>query len=262
MLVSKIVMPIDITSEAPAEMSQLWVAGLQNKAEIIDQRRRARVADEEVFLNKIADPSEQGYQSYPNPTFISRHSLPAAAITVKQASNLKRTFGKYSDSWDYMFETVDGVPAKRFKEKVGRSQNAFSKGVAARTLPFTGFKKEGRGPSSIAGMWLIGDTLVLRELRSGDKVEKGGPFRICPLEKRSDLKTTLNQRIIQAGAWILRANLADTVLTLQNERTNSLVQGFVDPALGIDPFTTGGLSHVDFTKRNQQLFLEIQVSQA
>jgi hypothetical protein len=261
MLISKIVMPIDITAQAPESMSELWGKSISEKAELINQRRLTRIPDEETYLNRLADSAEQKYRNYPNPAFLSRHGLDASDITANHAANIKKGFDKYNEAWLYMFETVDGVPAKRYKDKIARSKTAYGKGVAARTLPFTGFKDEGRGPVSIAGMWLTGDQTVLRELRSGDRVEEGGPILICPALDRSSLKAMLTGRLIQAGAVILKANLADTVIAAHNDRTNHLVQSLVDPILGLMPFATGAPSHVDFTKENRHLFLEIQVSQ-
>jgi len=260
-IVSKLVMPIDVTAQAPANMSELWVKSISDKAELINQRRLARIPDEETFLNMLADSAEQGYRNYPNPAFLSRHGLSAEDIATNQGANLKRSFEKYNESWQYMFETVDGVPSKRYKDKINRSKTAFGKGIAARTLPITGFKDEGRGPGPIAGLWLTGIQTVLRDLRSGDRVEKGGPILVCPAQDRSGFRTLLNQRLIQAGAIILKANLADTVIAAHNDRTNHLVQSLVDPGMGLMPFATGADSHVDFTKENKQLFLEIQVSQ-
>ena len=259
MLVSKIVMPIDITQQAPESLSELWAAGISAKAEIINQRRLARIPDEETFLNMMADASEQRYRGFPNPAFLSRNGLVTDDIVANQGANIRRSFDKYNEAWQYMFETVDGVPAKRFKDKVARSKTAYGKGVAARTLPMTGFKDEGRGPVSIACLWLTGDQMVLRDLRSGDRVEAGAPIIICAPQERSGFKSALVQRLIQAGAVILKANLTDSVISAHNDRTNNLVQHFLDPGLGLNPFATGGPSHVDFTKENKHLFLEIQV---
>ena len=259
MLVSKIVMPIDITQQAPESMSDLWGKSMGEKAELINQRRLIRIPDEETYLNRLADSAEEKYRNYPNPAFMSRHGLNASDISANHASNIKKGFDKYNEAWQYMFETVDGVPAKRFKDKVARSKTAYGKGVAARTLPMTGFKDEGRGPVAIAGLWLTGDQTVLRDLRSGDRVEAGGPLLICAPQERSGFKSALVQRLIQAGAVILKANLTDSVISAHNDRTNNLVQHFLDPGLGLNPFATGGPSHVDFTKENNHLFLEIQV---
>jgi len=254
-------MPIDITQQAPESLSELWGKSMSEKAELINQRRLTRIPDEETFLNRMADSAEEGYRSYPNPAFLSRQGLIASDIITNHASNVKQSFEKYNDAWQYMFETVDGVPAKRFKDKVARSKSAFGKGVAARTLPLTGFKDEGRGPVAIAGLWLTGDHKVLRDLRSGDRVEEGGPIRICLPDNCSGFRAALTQRLIQAGATILKAHLTDSVISAHNDRTNRLVQSMIDPGLGLTPFATVGLSHVNFTKENSQLFLEIQVDQ-
>jgi len=58
MLISKIVMPIDITAQAPASMSELWGKSISDKADLINQRRLTRIPDEETFLNMMADASE------------------------------------------------------------------------------------------------------------------------------------------------------------------------------------------------------------
>jgi len=248
-------MAIDVTTEAPAEIGQVWNQGLESRAERINQHMQTRVPDEETYLNKLADRAEQDYQSYPDPTYISKKGSPKSAITAKHASNLKRAYQKFKSNWEYMF----GNGAQRFKDKVAHSVGSFLKGLAARTLPFTGYKQEGRGPAAIAGFWLTGEQKVMNELRSGDE-SQGGPFRICRLESRGDLRMALNKRLIQAGAGILSGELADTTITWNNDRVNQLVNGHIAPELGLEPFATGGSSHVDFIKVNNQLFLEIQVS--
>lgn len=258
-IISKLILAIDVTAIAPEGVSELWAAGMSAKAEIINQRRLTRIPDEETYLNTIADRAEIDYRPYATATFVSRKGLSAEDIIASHAANLKLSFHKYDAAWRYIFETVDGIPAKRFKEKVARSKSAYGRGIAARTLPMTGFKDEGRGPAAIAGFWLSGDQSVLRDLRRGDRSERG-PCLITKLEDRSGLKAALTGRLIQAGVTILKSNLSNSVITAHNDRTNRLVQGFVDPLLGLATFTTGGPSHLDFTKENKQLFLEIQVS--
>ena len=47
----------------------------------------------------------------------------------------------------------------------------------------------------------------------------------------------------------------------QNDITNSLVQGFVNHSLHLEPFTTGGLSHVDYGPVTGVFELDILVTQ-
>jgi len=155
---------------------------------------------------------------------------------------------------------VDGIPAKRFKELVDLAQSEFSRGTAKRTLPFTGVKIEELGPAPIAVRWLVGDDLVVGKLRDADKVIEGGPYLITKIKKRAALKAALVQRLVQAGATIVRANFSPVVITAQNDLTNELIQGFINPLLGLEPFATGGTSRVDYIMDKDDLWLEVQVS--
>jgi hypothetical protein len=172
-----------------------------------------------------------------------------------------RAFKKYTRAWDLMFQTVDGIPAKRFKEKVDLAQEDFSEGIAARTLPFTGIRVEGRGPAPIAALWLTGDPTTLDNLCAGDMVLEGGPVRICPHPKKPGLKAMLTQRLVQAGARVIKAAYDEDLIKAQNQLTAEQVQGFVDPALDLIPFVGGGDSKVDYIlEENKLLYLEIKVS--
>ena len=59
----------------------------------------------------------------------------------------------------------------------------------------------------------------------------------------------------------MKRNYDTAVMAAQNARINHLVQNLIDPALGLTPFATGGLSHVDYILEDDQLFLDIQVDQ-
>ncbi len=74
-------------------------------------------------------------------------------------------------------------------------------------------------------------------------------------------KAALIGRLTQAGAAIVKSSYNPTVMAAQNGRINHLVQSLVDPALGLMPFATGALSHVDYIRDHGQLYLEIQVNQ-
>ena len=49
------------------------------------------------------------------------------------------------------------------------------------------------------------------------------------------------------------------VISAHNDRTNNMVQHFLNPGLGLNPFATVGPSHVDYIMEDDQLFLDIQV---
>jgi hypothetical protein len=161
----------------------------------------------------------------------------------------------------YAFETVEGVAAKRFKDLVDMMKPMFARGISERTLPFTGTKLEGRGCVPIAAHWLVKDKRVLDWLRAGDNVLEGGPYLVTFPNQVPEFKAALTGRLIQAGAAIVKSNYDPIVMAAQNTRINHLVQSFVNPALGLMPFATGAMSHVDYIRDSDQLFLEIQVNQ-
>lgn len=253
---------VAIPETAPERMVEKWALGLITYAEIINQNRKDRLPDETKFQERLATPSSEAYQGFVNPGFISKSDKVAGEITTDQGVNLKNAFEKYAEKLDHVFETVDGIPAKRFKEAVENAKGIYAKRTANRGLPFTGSYLYGLGPATITPLWLVNDSRVEGMLRAGDDVYEGGPTLICRPLVKSGFKAALTQRLIQAGSRILKVGLDPTIMGFQNDRINQLVQGFIDPALGLEPFTTGGLSRVDYIiGPAKALFLEIQVSQ-
>jgi len=240
---------------------ETWARTLKSESEDMYAKILERIPDLKRFVERLAQASHDGYAPSLNPGFTSKSDQPASEIQAAQASNLKRSYEKYAAKLQFLFGTVDGVGAKRFKELIDLMKQAFGSGVAERTLPFTGTKIEGRGCAPIAALWLVNDLRVLDWLRAGDKVKEGGPYLVTVVGQRTAFKTALNQRLIQAGAAIVKANYNATIIADQNARTNHLVQRFVDPGLGLTPFATGGLSHIDYITKDDQLFLDVQVDQ-
>jgi hypothetical protein len=212
-------------------------------------------------VERLGQPSHDGFSPFVNPSFVNKGGQGHDDIEASQASNIKRSYDKYRAKLDFLFATVDGVPAKRFKDLVDQMKDVYGLGTIARTLPFTGTKIEGRGCAPLAGMWLVKDLTVLDQLRAADKVLEGGPFLVTLANQVPSFKVALIQRLVQAGASIVKRNFDAASLTEQNNRTNHLVQSMIDPALGLTPFATVGLSHVNYILEDDQLFLDIQVDQ-
>jgi len=242
------------------EAAALWKERLLSMAERINERRKARIPDGESFIQRLAGPSAKAWRKLINPAFTSRAGVDSDDITSGQAANLQESFLKYQRQLDFLFETVDGVTAKRFKELVERGQQDYLEGVARRTLPFTGSKMQGRGIAPLATLWLTNDPITIGEMRAGDDVIAGGPYLISPESKKPGLKTLLNQRLIQAGAIIVKSDFDAAVMTKQNQLTCEQVQGFTDPALDLIPFVAAGDSHVDYIVDKGVFYLEIKVS--
>lgn len=237
-----------------------WSENLQANAERLNENRKQTISDEDLFQALIAAESHQTWTPFVNPTFHSKSGQDSTEIKGSHYANLKEAFELYNRKLDDVFAEVDGIPAKRFKDAVERAKGDFSRGIAKRTLPFTGDRRAGRGPAAIAAYWLIGDTRAEQYLRGGDDVLQGGPFRVARTDLGPAFKAALTGRIIQAGANIIKMERDPVEMTRQNDLMNSLVHGFVDPALGLESFATGGTSHVDFIIDNDELYLDIQVS--
>jgi len=259
-IVSHVKLMTTIPYETAQRVVETWARSLQAEASDMYAKMLSRIPDANRFVERIAQPSHDGYASFVNPSFVSKGGQPESAIQDSQASNIKESYNKYREKLAYLFETVDGVEAKRFKDMVARMKASFGEGVAKRCLAFTGTRIEGRGLAPIAVLWLVNDLRVMDYLRAGDKVLEGGPYLVTRPSNMPSLKTALNGRLIQAGASIVKSDYAAGAISAHNDRTNQIIQGFVDPALGLEPFATGGLSHVDFIIEDGQLFLDVQVS--
>ena len=146
-------------------------------------------------------------------------------------------------------------------DRVDAAKTAFSEGIAAGALLFTGTKRGERGPAPIAALWLTGDPITLRLMRAGDTIIEGGPYLVSPETKKPGLKAMLNQRLIQAGVEIIKSGFDAAVITAQNQLTAEQVQGFVNPGLDLIPFVGGSAdSHVDYIVQDGNLYLDIKVS--
>jgi hypothetical protein len=256
----KIMIPSEASLTTPDELVEKWVEGFKRNARSINERRKKRIPHGEAFTQRVSGVSSKAYRQVINPAFVSRAGLSAQEIVNRQANNLKYAYKKYDDNLNAVYETVDGVEAKRFKEKVEQARQHYADGTARKTLPFTGIPGS-RGVIAITGLWLTADPIVEGEITGASQILEGGPFMITKPEIRSGFKAALASRLMQAGAAIVDSGFAETIMKQQNDITNSLIQGFVNHSLRLEPFTTGGLSHVDYGPVTGVFELDILVTQ-
>jgi len=260
-IVSHCILGIDYLAAVPEWVGPRWNETLKGRAAHFAEQLKKLVPDESQFQQVIAGPANQAYGPFVNPAYVSRGGDEAPEIIAKHAVNLRQAYAKWLTQLDQIYETVEGVPTKRFKERAEVNLPHFLTGVARWTIPFTGVSVENRGPAPMAVFWLVGDPKVVGWLRPIDRVLEGGPYRICVPTKSRGLKAMLLQQLVKAGVTMIKANFVPTVMTKVNQLTNEQVQGFVDPALSLVPFTAGGDSKVDYIlDENKQLYLEIKVS--
>ena len=245
--------------QTPGEMVDKWAEGFKNRAKFINEHRKARIPDGERFGARLAGVSSKAYRQVINPAFVSRAGASAQDIINRQAANLDQSFKKYDEGLDFVYQTVDGVEAKRFKEKVDAGREHYAEGMARKTTPFTGIPGS-RGPVVLAGLWLTADPITEGEIRGNDQILEGNPILITKPESRAAFKGALIPRLQQAGAAILDGGFGQAIMQAHNDITNEIVQGFVNKALQLVPFSTGGESHVDYLVETGVFYIDIQVA--
>jgi len=256
MIVSHVKLSVSLPEGAPERITEKWAETLKNSADQIITGVRERFPDDVSFNSGLAEPAHKKFRDFVNPGYVSRAGSNQQGIRNSHLANIMRSFRKYRDSIESAF--ADG--AAWFKSQVDLGKEHFAKGVAKRTLLFTGTKREERGPAPIAALWLTADPITLGLLRKSDTVIEGGPYLISPETKKPGLKAMINQRLIQAGVEILKSGMDAAVIATQNQLTCEQIQGFTDPALDLIPFVAAGDSHVDYIVEDGNLYLDIQVS--
>jgi len=257
MIVSHVILSVSLPAGAPERVTEKWAEALKGSSDRIITGVRERFPDDVSFNSGLAEPAHKKFRDFVNPGYVSRAGSTQQGIRDSHLSNLMRAFGKYSNA----IESAFANGATWFKSKVDSGKTNFSKGIAQRTLLFTGTKREERGPAPIAALWLTADPITLGLLRKSDTVIEGGPYRVCPETKKPGLKGLLNQRLIQAGVEILKSGMNAAVIAAQNQLTAEQVQGFTDPGLDLIPFVGNSPdSHVDYIVQDGNLYLDIKVS--
>ena len=256
--IMNILLAVNPLTTAQPKIGKVWSDGLSNNAGKIDERRKESIPDEITYLSKVAEPSEQEFRKLIDAAFISRSGKNKAGINATQANKIKKAWRKYQRNWDHQFAD----DAKRFKDKVKAAEDTYAEKVSETTLALTGLKSLESGPARIAVYWLTGDPKARGLMRPADhEVEPSQPFNITTATQRNSLRALLFSRLVQSGMAILHANFDTTVISDMNALDNHLAQSLVDSSLGLTPFASGGVSHLDFVVENGQLFLSIKVSQ-
>jgi len=243
-------------------IGQQWVEGFQLNAERINDKRKLRVPDEKSYQDNVVGVSVKLFKKFLNPDFISRAGLNAEQIINKHIDKLEKSYNKYNERLNRAYGTVDGVPAKIFKDAVAASKKHFMEGMS-RLLPFTGTRAEGLGIAPLVVLWLTDDNVAAGLLTPSDKIVAGSPILVCKISIRSNFKSAVNPRLVQAGLAIVASKFDPKIINDQNDITNELIQGFVNPGLDLYPFETGGKSHADYVCKagSKEFYLDLLVTQ-
>jgi hypothetical protein len=260
-VISELIVTV-IAGSMPEEVNKKWEDGAINNAELGNARRKKKIKTSVDYEGMVVLPATNKLNEYINPTFISRSGLTKKEIISKHYKNAAQSFQKYQDKLDAVHATVDGVPSKRYKDAVKRGAKNYGQNVCEKLLAFTGIRFKDTGCAKMAIKWLDGQQIT--GMKEFVIHMDGAPLQIAKVGLRSAFRSCLEQRLVQAGATILRSDFSPDIAKLQNDITNDLMNALANPALNLVPFATGGDSHVDFkpTDDKEAAFrLDIRVSQ-
>ncbi|MBI4712996.1 MAG: hypothetical protein HY762_06830 [Planctomycetes bacterium] len=221
-----------VPEEFPAaeDMGPKWVQGMTNNATLIKSRLDAKIPDAGMFEQKLVAPAAEAYSPYVPVGFISKRGRTQAAIQNTHRKNLATAYNRWNDKLALAFETVDGVEAKRFKDQVANTVDAWLERVRTKTLRLTGDKVRGRGVSVIAGFWLTGEKeTVSGMLREGDQA-MGQAYDIAYDTQRPGFRAGLTQILTQTGVLVINSDMMQSVMDEQNNRLKTMLTALSDRA--------------------------------
>lgn len=236
----EIVMDIKITVpasvEAAGDMPDKWAAGLVNNAEVINDRRIAKIPDEGTFQSLVAVPSSNKFTPMIDATFVSRTGRNKANIDRAQYKNLSGAFDHWNDKLALSFATVDGVVAKRFKDQVNNSKDNWATAVAQKTLRATGDKIRG----TILGQatyWMTGDYRA-NQMTNLMEVVAGAPYSFVGAGYEGAWKAAIMGKTVGALIGILNADFLPAEIAAQNAVITNITTAIRNAP--IKPYVVGG----------------------
>jgi len=260
MIHTKILVPVAPSVPPNPDMSTKRVETLKNDAEIINNRRKERLPNADTFA-QIYSPASDKFKARVNFPTSTQGDRNAADIFALQRSKMTRAYDKYNEGMDYAFEEVDGVYAKRFKDKVDASQSNWDNEVARGTLRFTGSRARGRQVASIMGFWLTGDQQAQQRLPEGSIVMAGGPYDIALPDLKATLRTSITQLLIQTGVILVESGFDPNMFIRHNDRIKNILEKLADATKASDWVTTrlADKSYCVWFVEDGQLKLETQI---
>jgi len=261
---TKLIVPVVAILTPNPDMSTKRVETLKNDAEIINNRRKERIANDGAFGTIMATPASDKFKGIVNFTGTTNGGRDADDIYSMQRSKMGRAYNKYNDGLDRQFEEKDGVYAKLYKDAVEATQSNWDSEVAQSTLRFTGSRARGRQVAAVIGFWLTGDKQAVDRLPEGSQVLAGGPYDISYDTHKSALRTTITQLLTQTGIIISESAYAGTMLTKHNGRIKTILEAISDPTKATDWVSSKitDKSYCLWFVEDGQLKLEVQIWKA
>jgi hypothetical protein len=247
--------------EVAGDMPGRWAENLKNSAEMMNERRQAKIPDDGTFISQVAIPANQGFSPFVQPGFISKSDRTAEGIKATHAKNITTSFDRWNDKINKSFETKDGVVAKDYKAKVDGSKDRWAQRVGDKVLRFTGDRIRGLGVAPITAYYLVGDTRASSWVQPSD-FKDGEAYDIAQNRQRVALKAAVQQRLIQGGLMVVNQELQPSAILAENTVNAELLTGMRDPAK-CDAFVAVPAADKCFCAwaldANQLLYLWVQV---
>lgn len=210
------------------ETSADWRDTTKSKSSKTDSHRKLKLANDGDYQSKLAQASAQKYRKLADALtaggYVSEHGRSGKEIRYMQESNIMESFDKYQTGWEFQFETVDGVEAKRYKDGVDKGIDAWTEKMANSTLRLTGDVRQ-VGVATLSVLFLTGDEQTVGLLRGGDQIISGGPVDVTRPGLRQMFKSGLLAKLVQAGILIVKSNFDTDVMLAQNTVINDFING-------------------------------------
>lgn len=237
MLDIKLTIPSSV--EAAGDMPDKWASGLTDNAEVINDRRKAKIPDEGTFQTLVATPSSVGYSPMVAAAFVSRRGRNQANIIRAQNKNLAGSFNHWNDKLDLAFATEDGVVAKRFKDQVNNSKDFWAEEVANMTLRGTGDKIRGLLLPQILH-WMTGDVRA-HQMANGMTIIDGAPYDFTWVDFTRLFKSSGMGLLMSGLSRVLDSDMLAAEIAAQNTLLVQFANTTRNVGLApVKPFVSGG----------------------
>ena len=215
--------------EVAGHMADLWEKNLGNAGELIKDKLDEKLPDDGTFIREVVNPSSDGYAPMLNPSFVSKSERSTDNIRSTRQSNLAQAFLRWKENMTKALATVEGIPAKFFKEKIAAAKDRWAIKMGKGLLRFTGDKIRGRSVAPITAYYLVGDRRAVGWVPPSETVG-GDPYNVAKDGARPSLKAAILNRLVQGGIMVANSGNDPAEILRQNTINAEVLTGLRDPA--------------------------------
>ncbi|MDI6789043.1 MAG: hypothetical protein QME51_11785, partial [Planctomycetota bacterium] len=232
---------------------------------------RKKLPTQKDVKEQVIDPLIEWSSRYLiPPDYVSKSGVTAEEILEGMKKEAERYgAGKYLKEIDRACRTVDGVKAKRIKDRLPLAAAAYAVSMAFGAWRLSSpLRPQTEDPLTIILGYLSGrpEASPVRSgleseteknkiisptsngaselLREEDELISGSPCLITSPERLGRFRSQLHNLLKKAFRWICTSNYRPDAIKRWNDEINQLATDFREERFA--PFTTGGASHIDF----------------